>query len=89
MLEYQLKDYQKVIEYGSKTLEIKEHPKSYMNEPFSYDETLYDMMAISYYELGDYQKSLEYNKMALKINPNNERIQNNQIILENLIQKKN
>ena len=47
------------------------------------------MMAISYYELGDYQKSLEYNKMALKINPNNERIQNNQIILENLIQKKN
>ena len=60
-----------------------------MNEPFSYDGTLYDMMAISYYELGDYQKSLEYNKMALKINPNNERIQNNQIILENLIQKKN
>lgn len=89
LLEYQLKNYQKVIEYGSEALEIKEHPKSYMNEPFSYDETLYDMMAISYYELGDYQKSLEYNKRALKINPNNERIQNNQIILENLIQKKN
>ena len=44
---------------------------------FSYDETLNDLLSISYFYLGDYENAIKNAKEALKINPNNERIQNN------------
>ena len=48
-----------------------------MNEVFSYDETLNDLLSISYFYLGDYENAIKNAKEALKINPNNERIKKN------------
>ena len=47
LLEYNLENWQEVIRYGNLALQIKEQPKTYINEPFSYDETIYDLMSIA------------------------------------------
>ena len=77
ILYYILEDYENVCKYGEKALEIKNNPKTYMNEVFSYDETLNDLLSISYFYLGDYENAIKNAKDALKINPNNERIKKN------------
>ena len=44
---YSLEDYKNVCKYGRLALKIKDNPKTYMNEIFSYDETLYDLLSIA------------------------------------------
>lgn len=85
LLEYDLGDYDKVIYYTESALQIKEHQKTYINEPFSWNETPYDLLSIAYYNK-DIDKSLEYIELAIKINPNDERLRNNQKLI---LQKKN
>ncbi len=63
---YILEDYENVCKYGEKALEIKNNPKTYMNEVFSYDETLNDLLSISYFYLGDYENAIKNAKEALK-----------------------
>lgn len=77
ILYFILEDFENVCKYGNKALEIKYNPKTYMNEVFSYDETLNDLLSISYFYLGDYENAIKNAKEALKINPNNERIKKN------------
>ena len=82
LLCYQLEDYQSVIEYVTKALQILEHPKSYINEPFSYNETPYDLLAVSYYYLKDYSRSYQNAMIAVSMNPNDERLKNNLKIIK-------
>ena len=84
MLYYTLEDYNNVCKYGKKALKIKNNTKTYINEVFSYDETLYDLLSIAYFNLGDYKNAIKNAKLALKINPNNERIKNNLKIFESI-----
>ena len=77
LLEYDLEDYVNVIYYCNKALEIQTHQKTYINEPFSWDSTIYDLLSISYYKLGKIKIALEYINLALKINPNDERLNKN------------
>lgn len=84
LLEYQLSNYQDAIKYGLLALEIKNHPKTYINEVFSYDGTIEDVLSLSYYEIGNIKKSLEYVNQALLKNPEDERIKNNKLIIEKL-----
>lgn len=80
ILEYELENYKNVIYYGEKALEIKEHPKTYINEVFSFDYTLYDLLSIAYYYY-DIDKSLKYIDMAIKMEPKNDRLLNNKKII--------
>lgn len=89
LLEYELKNWNEVIKYGSLALQIVSHPKSYINEPFSFNETIFDILSIAYFELKDYKKSLEFVTKALEKSPNNERIKNNKIIIEKIVSKLN
>ena len=73
--------------HSEKVKKINNHPKTYINEVFSYDETLNDLLSIAYFNLGDYKNAIKNAKLALKINPNNERIKNNLKIFKS-IQKK-
>ena len=83
LLEYNLENWQEVIRYGNLALQIKEQPKTYINEPFSYDETIYDLMSIAYFYQKDFEKSLEFMELALSKSPNNQRIlENKKVILE-------
>ena len=82
ILENDLANYKEVEFYSRKALEITTHQKSYINEPFSWDETVYDLLSVSLYYLEKYEESLTYVKMALNINPDNERIKNNLKLIE-------
>ena len=85
MLEYDFSNWEKVIYYCNKALEIKEHKKSYINETFSWDYTIYDLLSVAYFYYGDINKSLEYSNIAIEMNPNNDRILNNNKIIKNEI----
>ena len=82
LLQYQLSDYAKTKKYCLKALKIKEHTKNYINEVFSWDYTIYDLLSISYFYLGKYNLSYQYIKKAIKMEPNN-RLINNKKIIEN------
>ena len=82
LLQYELKNWKKVEEYCLQALEIKYHPKTYINETFSWNETVYDLLSLSYYYQNNYKKSFKYVKKALKINPNDKRLKDNYKIIE-------
>lgn len=81
ILEYQLSNFEEVIECCLEALNIKEHPKTYINEIFSFDHTIYELLGIAYFYKKDIEKSLKYIDMALEISPNNKRILNNKKII--------
>ena len=77
ILEYDLSNYEDVQKYCLLALNINKHNKSYINEVFSWDNTVYDLLSVSLYYLGDYDKALDYVKKALEMAPDNERLKNN------------
>lgn len=85
LLSYTLEEWDDVLKYGNLALEIREHPKSYINETFSFDGTINDAMAIAYYRLGQYEKAVTEVDEALKIRPQDERLLNNKKIFENML----
>lgn len=89
LLEYNLSNWNKVIEYSLKALEITLHEKTYINEVFSWDETIYDLLSLGYYYTNNLTEALKYINIALEINPQNSRIIENKEIIENEIKKDN
>ena len=63
-------------------LKITTHQKTYINETFSFDHTIYDLLSISCFYQGKYQESLDYVNKALEISPNNERLKSNKLLIE-------
>jgi len=77
MLKYNLEDWPSLIEYGKKALTINHNEKTYINEIFSWDETINDLLSIAYYYTKDYDNAIKNAQLALNINPKNERIKKN------------
>ena len=63
---------------------IKQHEKTYINEVFSWDETVYDLLSIAYYNVGNKDLALYNVNEAIKINDNSERLQKNKKIIEQM-----
>ena len=82
LLEYQLNNYKAVIYYCNEALKIESHCKSYINEIFSWDYTIYDLLSIAYFYEKNFFKSLENVKKAIELNPSNERLLNNLEIIK-------
>jgi len=82
ILEYELKNYNNTIKYCLKALNIKYNPKTYINEYFTTNEYIYDLLSISYYYQKNYLHALYFIDQALEINPNNKRLQNNKIFFK-------
>ena len=83
LLEYQLSNYKEVEKYAKEALKIRKHEKTYINEPFSWNHTIYDLLSISLFYQGKLEESLFYSEKALKMSPNDDRlIKNNKIIKE-------
>ena len=68
LLEYKENNFKDVKKYCLKALEIKEHPKTYINEVFSWDYTIYDLLSIAYFYEDNYEESLKYIDIALSMN---------------------
>lgn len=85
LLEYELKNWDEVIKYSLLALKIIKHSKSYINEVFCLDETVFDLLSISYYYIGDYDNSLIYILKAIELNPDNDRLKKNYELIKNKI----
>ena len=85
ILNYELKEWDQVIENCNKALLIKKHQKTYINEIFSWNETVYDLLSIAYFYIGNKIESLKNVNLALEINPNEKRlIKNKKLITESI-----
>lgn len=85
LLAYQLENYFEVEKYCLKALRIKKHAKTYINETFSWDSTIYDLLAITNYVKRDYDYALYFIELALDLDPENSRLLNNKkIFIEKL-----
>ena len=80
LLEYQLKNYKEVEKYCLKALKIKNHQRTYINETFSWDNTIYDLLSISCYYLGKIQYAIYFIDLALEFTPSDQRLINNRKI---------
>ena len=82
ILEYKDENWSEVIYYVEGALKIKEHAKTYINEPFSWDHTPYDLLSLAYYNLGKFDEALSNITMALQFSPNDERLIRNKELIE-------
>ena len=80
ILEYQLGNYKKCEKYCLKALQIKTHQKTYINETFSWDNTIYDLLSICCYHLGKINYAIYFVDLALEFTPNDQRLLNNRKI---------
>lgn len=85
LLEYELKNWTEVEKYCLMALEIKEHAKTYINEVFSWNETVYDLLSLACFYNNKFDEALKYINMALEMNPTDERLQNNLKLIGNKI----
>lgn len=88
ILEYSQNNFNEVKDYCLEALKIESHEKTYINEVFSWDYTIYDLLSISYYYLGDYDNSYKYINKAIEMEPNNDRLNNNKMLIEDKLNKK-
>ena len=84
LLNFTEKDYNKVIYLCNKALDIKHNQKTYINETFSYDHTIYDLLSLCYYYKNEKDLSLYYINKAIEINPKLDRLKENKKIFEKL-----
>ena len=82
ILEYDLNNYNEVKKYCLKALEIKSHAKTYINEPFSWNYTVYDLLSISCFYLNELDDAIMWCNKAIEMDLNNERLLNNKKIIE-------
>ena len=82
LLEYSLENYKEVEKDCLKALQIRTHLKSYINETFSWDGTIYDLLSISCYYQGKYNYAIYFVDLALDYNPTDERLLNNKKIFQ-------
>lgn len=82
LLNYLEQDYNKVIYLCNKALDITLNQKTYINEIFSYDHTIYDLLSLCYYYKNEKDLALYYINKAIEISPNLERLQKNKKFFE-------
>lgn len=81
---YNNNDYNGVYKYCLDALKISSHEKTYINESFSFDNTVYDLLSISSFYLGKYDESLVWIDKAIEID-NSDRLVENKKIIEDFI----
>lgn len=82
ILEYSQSNWNEVIHYLNEALKITTHTKSYINEPFSWDNTIYDLLSIAYYYTDDFENALKYVNIAISMNNNDMRLKENKDLIK-------
>lgn len=83
LLAYIEQDWNSIEVNCNEALKIKENKKTYINETFSYDHTIYDLLSLSSYYKGNYDEAYIYINQALEISPEEERLIENKKLIEN------
>jgi len=85
LLEYNQSNWNEVIKNCEDALKIDSKYKSYINEQFSWDHTVYDLLSIAYYNTNDFDKALINVNKAIDMKPNDEKLIRNKKIIEEKI----
>ncbi len=75
-------NYNEIIYLCNCALDIKSNKKEYINEIFSYDNTIYDLLSLCYYYKDNKDLAIYYIDKAIKMNPDDKRLLNNKVIFE-------
>ena len=89
ILEYKQKNWNEVEKYCKEALKIVKHEKTYINEVFSWDHTIFDLLSISKFYQNDLEAALYYSNKAVEMSPINERLIKNNQIINNVINENN
>lgn len=82
LLEFNQHNYLEVIFNCLKAKTIIKNEMIYINEPFCWNETIDDLLSVSYYNLGMKDEALFYVERALSYDKTNERLINNKKIFQ-------
>ncbi len=85
MLAYENNDFDTAEKDLLTALNIKIKYKNYINEPFCYDGTIYDLLSICKFNHNRAAEALYYLDIALMYNPDDKRLLNNKTIIENTL----
>lgn len=81
-LEYILENWDGVIDNCEKALKITNKYKNYINEQFSWNNTVYDLLSLAYYYNGNIHLAIIYINKALEMDPTNNRLLKNKLLFE-------
>ena len=79
---YLLNDWPLTFFMTEKALAITDKAGGYLLEPASWGYSLHDLAAIALYRLGLFQKAHEHARLACEMEPNNQRLKNNLVLIE-------
>lgn len=82
MLYYDLKKYSQAINYGIMALQINKNTKSYINETFSNNENIYDVLSLCFFYQNLKNVGIKFLELAIEENPKNKRLQENKKYFE-------
>ena len=85
LITYELKKFRETEKLCREALRIKKHPKTYINEVFTTDLNIYDILSVVCFYNGKYRSSLRYVKMALELDKDNGRLISNKKLIEEYI----
>ncbi len=85
LLAYIEEDWESIERNCNQALKIKENQKTYINEQFSYDYTIYDLLSLACYYRGNYDEAYKNINLALEMNPKDERLLENKKLIWNKI----
>ena len=84
LLLYNQKKYNEVIYLCNQALDIKEKQKTYINEVFSYNHTIDDLLSLCYYYKNEKDLALYYINKAIEKSPDIQRLKDNKLLMEKL-----
>lgn len=84
LLMYELKDYNQVIYLCNSALDISLKNQTYINESFSNDCTIYDLLSLCYYYKNEKHLAIYYIDKAIELSPNKERLEANKKVFESM-----
>jgi len=81
-LDYIQKNWENVINNCEKALTITYKHKNYINETFSWDNTVYDLLSLAYYYTSRIDLAIKYVNLAIEMEPSNKRLFENKKVFE-------
>lgn len=82
LLEYGQNNMDLVKKYCLEALKITSHQKTYINEIFSWDHTIYDLLSICAFYEQNIPEAINYINQAIAISPDNKRLLENKKLFE-------
>lgn len=80
---YRQQNWHGVITFINKALEITNRTDTYITDSSNWKEKPYDLLSIAYFYTGNREKAIENAQKALTLSPDDERIKNNLMIIQN------